>query len=179
MRAPPIFYTLCQFHQRFTCGFYARRSQKRQMTLLTWLSFFAHSGSTFVKAVGRTLMKLSPGMPLHPSWESLPYNVHIYIENEGKQTHCFLTLVLFNHGIIINLLNTNFSLHFTLRVKGWLFTWNKSICICYLIRSRSHDFNPHIDFELRFWINIFNSIFSEITKINFCTFYATLKLQNV
>jgi len=51
--------TRCQFHQRFTCSFYACRSQKRQMTLLTWLSFFAHSGSTCVKAVCRTLMKLS------------------------------------------------------------------------------------------------------------------------
>jgi len=52
----------CQFHQHFKCSFYARRSQKRQMTLLTWLSFFAHLGSTCVKAVHRTLMKLSPGV---------------------------------------------------------------------------------------------------------------------
>jgi len=51
----------CQFHQRFTCSFYARWSQKHQMTLLNWLSFFAHSGSTCVKAVRRTLMKLSLG----------------------------------------------------------------------------------------------------------------------
>jgi len=43
-------------------SFYARRSQKRQMTLLTWRSFFAHSGSTCMKAVCRTLMKLSPGV---------------------------------------------------------------------------------------------------------------------
>jgi len=50
----------CQFHQRFTCSFYACRSKKCQITLLTWLSFFAHSGSTCVKAVRRTLMKLSP-----------------------------------------------------------------------------------------------------------------------
>jgi len=50
----------CQFHQHFTCSFYARRSQKHQMTLLTWLSFFAHSGSTCVKDVHRMLMKLSP-----------------------------------------------------------------------------------------------------------------------
>jgi len=52
----------CQFHQRFTCSFYAGRSQKCQMTLLTCLSSFAHSGSTCVKAVHRTLMKLSPGL---------------------------------------------------------------------------------------------------------------------
>jgi len=32
------------------------------MTLLTWLSFFANSGSTSVKAVRRTLMKLSPSV---------------------------------------------------------------------------------------------------------------------
>ncbi len=42
------------------CSFYAHRSQKCQMTLLTWLSIFAHSGSTCVKAVLRMLMKLSP-----------------------------------------------------------------------------------------------------------------------
>ncbi len=52
----------CQFHQRSTCSFYARRSQKCQMILLTWLSFFAHSGSTCVRAVRRTLMKLSPSV---------------------------------------------------------------------------------------------------------------------
>jgi len=51
----------CQFRQQFTCSFYARRYQKRQMTLLPSLSIFAHSGSTCVKAVHRTLMKLSPG----------------------------------------------------------------------------------------------------------------------
>jgi len=59
-KPPGSFETRCQFHQRFTCSFYACRSQKRQMTLLTWLSFFAHSGSTCIKAVCRMLMKLSP-----------------------------------------------------------------------------------------------------------------------
>ncbi len=51
--------TRCLFHQRLTCSFYSRRSQKCQMTLLTWLSLFAHSGSTCVKAVRRMLMKLT------------------------------------------------------------------------------------------------------------------------
>jgi len=50
----------CQFHQRVMCSLYAHRSQKRQLTLLTWLCFFVHSGSTRVKAGCRTLMKLSP-----------------------------------------------------------------------------------------------------------------------
>ncbi len=50
----------CQFHQHFKHNFYARRSQKCQMTLLTWLSFLCIQGSTCVKAVRRTLMKLSP-----------------------------------------------------------------------------------------------------------------------
>ncbi len=48
----------CQFHQRFMSSFYASRYQKGQMTLLAWQSFFAHLGSTYVKAVCRTLMKL-------------------------------------------------------------------------------------------------------------------------
>jgi hypothetical protein len=52
--------TCRQFHQHFTYSFYASRSQKCQMTLLTWLSCFAHSGSMCVKAVCRTLTKLSP-----------------------------------------------------------------------------------------------------------------------
>jgi hypothetical protein len=34
------------------------------MTLLTWLSFFAHSGSTCLKAARRTLMKLSHSLSL-------------------------------------------------------------------------------------------------------------------
>jgi len=55
-------HTWCQFHQRSTYRFYACRSQKRQMTLLTSLSFFAHSGSTCLKAVRRTLMKLTAGL---------------------------------------------------------------------------------------------------------------------
>jgi len=48
---------MCQFHQRFTCSFYARGSQKSQTTLLT----YAHSGSARIKAARKTLMKLTPG----------------------------------------------------------------------------------------------------------------------
>ncbi len=40
-----------RYHQCSTYNFYARGAQKRKMTKLTWLSFFAHSGSTCVKAV--------------------------------------------------------------------------------------------------------------------------------
>jgi len=54
--------TRCQFHLRFKYKFYVRRSWKRQITLLTWLSFFAHSGCTSVKVVCRTLMKSIPGV---------------------------------------------------------------------------------------------------------------------
>ncbi len=58
------------------CSFYALRSQKCQMTLLTWLSFYAHSGSTSVKAVHRTLVKLTPGVDFTnilcvPNWAQL------------------------------------------------------------------------------------------------------------
>jgi len=64
VRTPPwrAYITRCQFHKHFMCTFYTRRSQKCQMTPLTWLSFFAHFGSTCIKAVCRTLMKLSPGV---------------------------------------------------------------------------------------------------------------------
>jgi len=51
----------CQFHQHFMHSFYAHRSQKCQMILLTWLSFFAHLRSALIKAARRTLMKLTPG----------------------------------------------------------------------------------------------------------------------
>ncbi len=61
----------CQFHQHFTFNFYDPRAQKRKMTMLTWLSFFAHLGSTSVKAVWRTLMKLNPGIV--SSWTSKIY----------------------------------------------------------------------------------------------------------
>ena len=52
----------CQFHQHSTSNFYAPGDQKRKMTILTWLSFFAHSESTCVKAVRRMLMKLTSGL---------------------------------------------------------------------------------------------------------------------
>jgi len=51
-----------RFHQRSTYNFNARGAQKRKMTMLTWLSFFAHLGSTCIKAVRRKLMKLNPGV---------------------------------------------------------------------------------------------------------------------
>jgi len=51
-----------QFHQLFKYSFYACRSRKHQKILMTWLSFFSHSGSTSVKAVHRTLVKLTPGV---------------------------------------------------------------------------------------------------------------------
>jgi len=50
----------CQFHQRFTYNFYAGRSQKRKKILLSNY-LFTLLGSMSVKAVSRTLMKLSPG----------------------------------------------------------------------------------------------------------------------
>ncbi len=51
----------CQFHQYFNYNFYARRSQKRNKIQLSHEYLFTHLGSTSVKAVRRTLMKLSPG----------------------------------------------------------------------------------------------------------------------
>jgi len=54
--------TRCQFHQRSMYSLYARRSQKRKKILTNDLTvFFPLLGSTSVKAVRRTLMKLSPG----------------------------------------------------------------------------------------------------------------------
>ncbi len=57
--------TWCQFHQHFTQSFYACRSQKRQITLKTWLYFFVHWESGLVKAAHKTMMKLTPG---YNSW---------------------------------------------------------------------------------------------------------------
>jgi hypothetical protein len=50
----------CQFHQHFTYNFYARRCQKRKKIQLSHKYLFTLSGSASVKAVCRTLMKLSP-----------------------------------------------------------------------------------------------------------------------
>jgi len=47
-----------QFHQRFTCSFYALRSQKHKNSVKLSVSYML-SGSAFVKAARRTLMKLS------------------------------------------------------------------------------------------------------------------------
>ncbi len=53
--------TRCQFHQHFTRSFYACRSQKRKNVQLSHQYLFTLLGSESVKAVCRTLMKLSPG----------------------------------------------------------------------------------------------------------------------
>ncbi len=51
-----------QFHLRYTYSFYACRSQKRKKIVVDNLTvFFTLLGSASVKAVHRTLMKLSPG----------------------------------------------------------------------------------------------------------------------
>jgi len=78
----------CQFHQRSTCSFYARRSQKCQMILLTWLSFFAHSGSTCVRAVRRTLMKLSPKCQFHQCFSSSFYAHRSWKRKKDRQLDC-------------------------------------------------------------------------------------------
>jgi len=45
-----------------TCSFYARRSRKRKKVELSHRYLFTLSGSVSIKAVRRTLMKLSPGV---------------------------------------------------------------------------------------------------------------------
>jgi len=52
---------MCQFHQRFTYSFYACRSQNCKKIQLSHKYLFTLSGSSSVKAVHRTLMKLSHG----------------------------------------------------------------------------------------------------------------------
>jgi len=51
----------CQFHQRSTHSFYARRSQKRKKIQLSHQYLLTLSGSASIKDRCRTLMKLSPG----------------------------------------------------------------------------------------------------------------------
>jgi len=50
-----------QFHQRYTSSFYACRSRKHEKTDKLSV-FFELLGSARVKAAGRTLMKLTPGV---------------------------------------------------------------------------------------------------------------------
>ena len=52
----------CQFHQRFTYSFCARRDPESVRTQSSHQYLFTLLGSTSVKAVRRTLMKLSPGL---------------------------------------------------------------------------------------------------------------------
>jgi len=51
----------CPFHQHSTDSFYAGRSQKSKKIQLSHQYLITLSGSASVKAVRRTLMKLSPG----------------------------------------------------------------------------------------------------------------------
>jgi len=55
----------CQFHQRFTRNFYARRSRKCKKIQLSHEHLFTLLGSAGVKTVHRMLMKLTLGMFLH------------------------------------------------------------------------------------------------------------------
>jgi len=48
-----------QFHQRFTCSFYAHGSRKRKNIQLSHQYIFTLSGSRSIKAARKTLMKLS------------------------------------------------------------------------------------------------------------------------
>jgi len=51
----------CQFHQHFTCNFYAQRFLKCKKTVKS-SGFFVVSGSARIKAARRMLMKLTPGV---------------------------------------------------------------------------------------------------------------------
>jgi len=53
--------TWCKFHQHFTYSFYTRRSQKRKKIQLSHKYLYTLLGSMNIKAVRKTLMKLSPG----------------------------------------------------------------------------------------------------------------------
>jgi len=53
-------YFRCQFHQCFMCSFYAHRSQKSKKIQLGHWYLFTLLESASVKAIRRTLMKLSP-----------------------------------------------------------------------------------------------------------------------
>jgi len=52
----------CQFYQRFTYNFYTHRSQKLKKIQWSHKYLLMLSGSASVKAVRRTLMKLSPAL---------------------------------------------------------------------------------------------------------------------
>ncbi len=54
-----------RFHQRFMSGFYTRRSQKRKNNTFKLSVFFALLGSEHLKAVGKTMIKLTPDGGCH------------------------------------------------------------------------------------------------------------------
>jgi len=84
-----------RFHQRSTYNFYACGAQKRKMTMLTWLSFFAHSGSTCVKAVR-----------IHRSiWNKLKWNlwkVKIFLLKILKLFCIFVSLAACEHTLSLS-----------------------------------------------------------------------------
>jgi len=81
--------TWCQFHQHFTQGFYARRSQKGKKIQLSHQYLFTLLGSARIKAVRRTLMKLR-------------------LERRRKGQHKYSKFSLFVLMEVDKLLRTNF-----------------------------------------------------------------------
>jgi len=63
--------TRAQFHQRSMYSFYARRSQMRKNRQSSWQCCLTLLGPTSVKAVHKTLMKLSPGVNFINIYEQL------------------------------------------------------------------------------------------------------------
>ncbi len=77
--------TWAQFHQRSTYSFYTRRSQKRKKYSHQYL--FTLSGSESVKAVHRTLMKLTPACILFFYAFILAFRTFYLLDTVTKQ--CF------------------------------------------------------------------------------------------
>ncbi len=85
----------CQFHQRFTRSFYARRSPKHKKDWLLSTVFFTLLGSGGVKAVFRMFMKLSLGVNFI---NKLP-TAFTHIGHKSIKQHCQLDYLFCAFGI--------------------------------------------------------------------------------
>ncbi len=91
----------CQFHQRFTCSFY--RSQKHKNIQLSHQYLFTILGSAGVKALHRTLMKLTPCYFNHVELVFSSINADLYVNNFDEKVN----VRLFEYFIEFCRLNRN------------------------------------------------------------------------
>jgi len=100
--------TWAQFHQRSTYRFYARRSRKRKDTYDLTV-FFTLLGSTSVKSVRKTLMKLTPAGTYRSSTSCMDCLIGLIFTCKKHCLHLFWFFSICDHFGLrpINLKNNN------------------------------------------------------------------------